>query len=121
MIDVERASFLTIFATYENLEVVKQTLPAVVAETRANDARLIVHDSSTEGRDEKWRYLRALNADEDFFLLLSSNLSMAHARNMCLQLGIEQYAPDYVCMLEDDHGYRPGARTSRTTTATSRG
>lgn len=105
---MDKTTFLTIFASYENLEVVKQTLPAVIAETRANDARLIVHDSSVKGRDEKWKYLMELNRDNDFFLLLSDNMSMAHARNMCLNLGQELYAPDYICMLEDDHGYKTG-------------
>ena len=105
---MDKTEFLTIYATFENLDVVKQTLPQVIEETRRNDARLIVHDSSVRDRDEKWNYLQDLNRSEDFFLLLSSNLSMAHARNMCLGLGIEQFAPDYVCMLEDDHGYGEG-------------
>ena len=105
---MEKTKFLTIFASFENLEVVKQTLPTVIAETRENDARLIVHDSSVKSREKKWRYLHELNRDKDFFLLLSDNLSMAHARNMCLELGQELYAPDYICMLEDDHGFKPG-------------
>jgi hypothetical protein len=105
---MDKTCFLTIFASFEQLTVVKQTLPSVIEETRRNDARLIVHDSSVNNRLEKWEYLRELNRNEDFFLLLSSNLSMAHVRNMCLQLGQELYAPDFICMLEDDHGYKPG-------------
>jgi len=105
---MDKSKFLTIFATFENLEVVKQTLPSVIAETRENDARLIVHDSSVKSRDEKWAYLTELNQEKDFFLILSDNLSMAHARNMCSHLGQELYAPDYICMLEDDHGFKPG-------------
>lgn len=105
---MDRCEFLTIYASFENLPAVRQTLPAVIAETRRNDARLIVHDSSVGGREEKWAYLRELNKNGDFFLILSDNMSMAHARNMCLHLGRELYAPGFVCMLEDDHGFLPG-------------
>lgn len=105
---MDKTEFLTIFPTFENLEVVKQTLPSVIAETKKNHARLIVHDSSEKGREEKWQYLQELNRNNDFFLLLSTNLSMAHARNMCLKLGQELYAPEYICMIEDDHGYNEG-------------
>lgn len=105
---MEKTEFLTIFPTFEQLEVVKKTLPSIMEETRINDAKLIVHDSSVKGRREKWDYLLELNKNHDFFLILSNNLSMAHARNMCLQLGQELYAPDYICMLEDDHGFSEG-------------
>ncbi|HPS51754.1 MAG TPA: hypothetical protein PK892_13690 [Bacteroidales bacterium] len=105
---MDKTTYLTIYCTFERLDVVKQTLPGVIEETRRNDARLIVHDSSMTGRKEKWDYLNELNSQGDFFLILSSNISMAHARNMCLQLGQELYAPEYICMLEDDHGYRQG-------------
>lgn len=105
---MDKTEFLTIFGSFENLDVVKQTLPSIIEETRHNDARLIVHDSSVEDRREKWDYLLGLNNDHDFHLILSDNMSMAHARNMCLQLGQELYAPDYICMVEDDHGFRPG-------------
>lgn len=105
---MEKSIFLTIFATYEKLDVVKQTLPTVIEETKRCDAKLIVHDSSIEFREGKWEYLKELNKNNDFFLILSSNLSMAHARNMCLELGKALYAPEYICMLEDDHGFLPG-------------
>ena len=109
---MDKTEFLTIFPTFENLDVVKQTLPSVIEETKRNDAKLIVHDSSEHGREEKWEYLKEVNDDNDFFLLLSTNLSMAHARNMCLQLGQELYAPDYICMIEDDHGFNEGMITA---------
>lgn len=105
---MEKTEFLTIFPTFENLEIVKKTLPSVIAETKKNNAKLIVHDSSIKGKQEKWNYLQKLNENDDFFLLLSDNLSMAHARNMCLSLGQELYAPDYICMTEDDHGFEEG-------------
>ena len=106
---MEKTKFLTIFASFENYEVVRQTLPAVIAETKENDARLIVHDSSVNERDSKWKWLIELSETENFFLILSTNMSMAHARNMCLQFGKEMYSPDYICFLEDDHGFRFGA------------
>lgn len=104
---MQKTEFLTIYPTFEKLEAVKKTLPSVIEETKRNDAKLIVHDSSNQ-RDEKWEYLQELNKNNDFFLLLSDNLSMAHARNMCLALGQEMYAPDYICMIEDDHGFKEG-------------
>ena len=105
---MDKTRFLTIFGTFGKLESVRRVLPSIVEETREKDARLIVHDSSIQGRDEKWSYLQELNENNDFFLILSDNMSMAHARNMCLHLGQELYAPDYICMIEDDHGYKPG-------------
>jgi glycosyltransferase involved in cell wall biosynthesis len=105
---MDKAEFLTIFPTFENLSIVKKTLPSVIEETKRNDAKLIVHDSSVRGREEKWQYLQALNKNNDFFLLLSSNLSMGHARNMCMAVGQELYAPDYICVIDDDHGYQEG-------------
>jgi tetratricopeptide (TPR) repeat protein len=105
---MDKTEFLTLFGTFENLDVVRQTLPGIVEETKRNDARLIVHDSSVHGRREKWDYLLELNKGHDFHLILSDNMSMAHARNMCLSLGQELFAPDFICMVEDDHGYHPG-------------
>jgi len=105
---MDKTEFLTIYPTYENIDVVKQTLPSVIEETIKNNAKLIVHDSSVNNRDEKWEYLKKLNENNDFFLILSTNLSMASARNMCLALGQELYCPDYICMIEDDHGFKPG-------------
>jgi len=105
---MDKTEFLTIFPTFENLDTVRKTLPSVIEETKRNDARLIVHDSSVKSRDVKWDYLRELNRNNDFFLILSDNLSMAHARNMCLRLGQELYAPEYICVIDDDHGFDVG-------------
>lgn len=105
---MEKTEFLTVFRSFERLEVVKQTLPSIIEETKRSDAKLIVHDSSVEDRDEKWKYLKDLNKDNDFFLILSSNMSAAHVCNMCLQLGQELYAPEYICLIEDDHSFLPG-------------
>jgi hypothetical protein len=105
---MDKTTFLTIYKTFERPEVAKLTLAGIIGETRSNDARLIVHDASVTGRDAKWDYLKEVNRQEDFFLLLSSNMSSAHATNMCLQLGQELYAPEYICIIEDDHGFHPG-------------
>src|SRR5258706_1902858 len=106
---MKKVEFLTVFATYDSLSTIRRTLPSVVEETKRAEAALIVHDS-TEGahRQDVWGWLQDLNRDNEFFLILSSNLSMAHARNMCLQLGSELYAPDYICLMEDDHAFLPG-------------
>jgi len=106
---VKKVEFLTIYATYENIEVVKNVLPSIIKETRRSNSALIVHDCSEQGDGEKWSYLRDLNKHSNFFLILSSNMSMAQSRNMALSFGLDNYMPDYVCMLEDDHGFREGA------------
>lgn len=105
----EKTELLTIFPTFENLSIVKKTLPSVIEEVLANNSKLIVHDTSVKGREEKWEYLNELNKNDDFFLILSNNMSMAHSRNMSLQLGQELFAPEYICMMEDDHGYSKNA------------
>jgi hypothetical protein len=109
---MEKTEFLTIYATFERPDIVTQTLPSIIEETKRTGSKLIVHDSSVKKRKEKWDYLQLLNKDNDFFLILSDNLSMAHARNLCLRLGEELYAPDYICMVEDDHGFKPELITS---------
>jgi hypothetical protein len=105
---MRKVEFLTIYPSFEKLDVVRQTLPSVIEETARHNAALIVHDSSVKGRAEKWEYLQSLNKDNRFFLCLTDNLSMGHARNMCLSLGLEMFCPDYVCMIEDDLGFREG-------------
>jgi hypothetical protein len=105
---MDKARFLTIFPTFESIDVVQQTLPTVIDETERAGARLIVHDSSVNDRHKKWEFLRAICTPPHAFLMLTDPISMAHARNACLHLGVELYCPDVICMLEDDHGYRVG-------------
>lgn len=108
----QKRKFLIIYCSYGNLDVVKQTLPTVLNEVkRYRDAALIIHDSTERkhGRKAKWKYLMQLeDREEDIYLMLSTNISMAHSRNMCLALGQELVNPDYVAMMEDDHGFREG-------------
>ena len=81
-----------------------------VKNVETEGAALIVHDSTPvqHGQKEKWEYLQELEREHNFFLILSTNLLMAHARSMCLHVGQELYAPDYIAMMEDDHGYKTG-------------
>lgn len=106
---MDKTETLIIFRSFERLKIVKKTLPAVINETIANHARLMVIDTSEFNRDDKWEYLKSLNQNNEFFLILSSNMSTAHATNMCLQLGQELYAPEYICIIEDDHLMKPGS------------
>lgn len=107
---MDKAEFATVFCTFGDLASVKVTLPTVIAETARAGARLLVHDCSTRevGRDEKWTWLRELSAQHDFFLFLSSPMSMAASRNFAMHFAIQQWLPEYVCLMEDDHGFREG-------------
>ena len=111
---MNKAEILTIFPTFEDLKTAVKTLPTVIEETlRTPDAKLIIHDTSVKERDIKWGWLQQLvstsECKDKVTLILSDNMSMAHSRNMCLQLGYELYAPNYILMLEDDHGLKRGA------------
>jgi hypothetical protein len=107
---MDKKQILIVIGSYANTDAVRETLPTILSEIAENDAALIVHDSTEKrhGQKEKWGYLREMEEKHDFFLILSSNMSMAHARNMCLQLGQQLYLPDYIAVMEDDHGFRPG-------------
>jgi hypothetical protein len=103
------AELTVIFPTFEDVETVLQTLPSVVQECRRSGAALIVHDASVKNRGEMWSRLQAICDGEREFLLLTSPISMAAARNLCLETALTLFTPSYICMLEDDHGLRPGA------------
>lgn len=105
---IEKTRFLTIFASFNDLDTIRKTLPSVIEETKRNDAKLIVHDASEQDREAIWGWLLEMNRNDDFFLILTNNMSMGDARNMCLRTGIDLFGPEFVCMLEDDHGYHPG-------------
>lgn len=107
---MDKAEFATVFCTFGAIDSVRVTLPTVIAETARTGARLLVHDCSTPeaGRDEKWTWLRELSAQHDFFLFLSSPMSMAASRNFAMRFAIQQWLPEYLCLMEDDHGYREG-------------
>lgn len=107
---MDKTEFATVFCTFGDLESVQTTLPTVIAETRRAGARLLVHDCSTPeaGRDEKWAWLQKLSGGHEFFLFLSSPMSMAAARNFAMRFAIQQWLPDYICLMEDDHGFREG-------------
>ena len=107
---MKKVEFVTIFTTYGKLDVVRQTLASVVSETLREDAAVIIMDT-TEGpeQEKKWGYLKHNYGDSDrVFLMLSSNTSLAIARNTCLYLAQTMYMPDYICMVDDDHGFKQG-------------
>jgi hypothetical protein len=110
-----RSEFLVIFPTYGAIDTVRRTLPSVVRECAESGAALMIHDSTEQkdGRDEKWALIREISGDDRRsssrrFVTLSDNLSVAHARNSCLRLGQELFCPEFICVLEDDHGLKPG-------------
>jgi len=108
---MKKVEFVTIFTTYGKLDVVKQTLPSVVEETkREPKAALIVMDTTEDPeRETKWRWLQDNYGDtDDVFLMFTSNTSLAIARNTCLHLAQEMYMPEFICMIDDDHGYQTG-------------
>lgn len=105
---MDTAGFLTIYATFEAPDLVREVLPSVVEETVRAGARLIVHDCSVRHRAQVDALLADLGAPPEVFVVRTDRLSMAHARNLCLGLGIDLFAPEFIAMLEDDHGYRPG-------------
>ncbi len=105
-----KKEFLTVFSTYGSLEIVKKTLPSVIKDTKNNDAALIVYDTTDNPKQQgdKWKYLKELNKNNDFFLVLSTNLSVGSAKNIGMKIGQEIYMPDYICVLDDDHGFKDG-------------
>lgn len=106
---MQQADFVTIYTSFNDLNVVQKILPGIIAECRRTDTALIVHDCSNKHTEETWAWYRAQSEEHGFFYLFSKRMQFAMTRNMCLRLAIEMYTPQYICMLEDDHGYRTGA------------
>jgi hypothetical protein len=104
---MDKTNFLVLYPTFKRVLVVKRVLPSVIDEVKTNDARLVVVDNSVMDADKR-NYLLELRQQENFFLVLSDNTSYAHARNLGLRLGQELYAPNIICILDDDHGLKPG-------------
>lgn len=105
---LRKSELLVIFPSYNDLPTIQRTLPSVAEDCRAAGAQLLVHDCSTDNTEETWSWLRQGEQNGDWFLILTSRMSMGDARNMCLEVGASLFVPDYVCFLEDDHGWRPG-------------
>lgn len=106
---MQHADFATIYTSFNDLSMVQKVLPRVVAECQRTDTALIVHDCSTKNTEATWAWYREQSEKHGFFYLFSHRMQFAMARNMCLRLAVEMYEPQYICMLEDDHGYQPGA------------
>lgn len=107
--DMKTADFVTIYTSYNDIDVVSRILPSVLLEAERTNTAVIVHDCSDVNIENTWEWYRKQGEARDFFYVMSRQMPFAISRNMCLSLAIEMYAPQYVCMLEDDHGYRPGA------------
>jgi hypothetical protein len=108
-----KTEFGIVFCSFGNLPTVQATLPTIIRECKQSGAGLVVHDCtaegrSAEGRAAQWAWLQQQADEHGFFLMLSSPMSMAQARNLSLQLCIDQFLPSYICLMEVDHGVRPG-------------
>jgi hypothetical protein len=103
------ADFVTIYTSFNDFDAVRSIFPLVLAEAKRSDSALIVHDCSTNQTDEIWSWYRDMSERHKFVHLFSNRIPFAIARNMCLSLALEMFAPQYICMLEDDHGYAEGA------------
>lgn len=103
------ADLVTIYTSRNDLDIVRRVLPGILAEAERTGTAVIVHDSSTKDTATTWEWYRALSETHKFFYIFTGQIPFAMARNMALSTAIEMYTPQYVCMLEDDHGYRPGA------------
>jgi len=106
---MKAADFVTIYTSFNDIDVVARILPTVLEDAERTETAVIVHDCSTSNVERTWNWYREQAETKNFFYLLSRQMPFAIARNMCLSLAIEMYAPQYICMLEDDHGYEPGA------------
>lgn len=106
---MKNAELAVIFPCYEDVETVEKTLPSVIEECRRTGAALVIHDASVRNRERMWAFLTQACAEDRAYLMLTSAISMGAARNICLQAALTLFAPSYICMLEDDHGLRPGA------------
>lgn len=103
------ADFVTIYTSFNDLKAVQNVFPLVLAETKRAGAALIVHDCSTVETEDTWKYYQEMAAKHGFVHLFSNRIPFAIARNTCLSLALEMFSPQYICMLEDDHGYAEGA------------
>ena len=103
------SGLLVIFPTFEAIDTVKKVFPSVLKEVEKTKSHLIVHDTSIKQKTEKSKYFHDLKKSNNFFLIESDNLSMARSRNLCLRLGVDLFNPEYIMMLEDDHGLEKGA------------
>jgi hypothetical protein len=103
------ADFVTIYTSFNDLDAVKSIFPRVLAESDRTGTALIVHDCSTKDTAETWDWYQEMAAKHRFVHLFSNRIPFAIARNTCRALAFEMFAPQHICMLEDDHGYETGA------------
>ena len=105
---IEPVEFLTIYCCFEDVDAVSRMLPTVLAESKREGAAVVVHDCSVDNRPAMEALLQNLKREYSFFLLQTDPISMGLSRNLAMWLALEVYAPTYICMIEDDHGYGEG-------------
>ncbi|MDE3207789.1 MAG: hypothetical protein KGL58_02975, partial [Pseudomonadota bacterium] len=93
---------------------VSRMLPGVLAESKRTGSAVVVHDSSIKNRPQMQEVILDLKKQYDFFFMQTDPVSMGLARNMAMWVGIELYAPTFICMIEDDHGFHSGLITEMT-------
>lgn len=111
--------FLVIYSTFNKSEIARRVVPTYIeaaihyrrycSEVEEDNIRIIVHDHSLDVRSRQDLMINLRGIDDIrpvLFLLDTDDMSMAHSRNMCLALGSEMFNPDYILMVEDDHGVR---------------
>ena len=108
MTTVEPTSFVTIYCTYEDVDAPRQMLPGIVAESIRTNSAIVMHDSSVENEKEIAAVANENRGNSKFFFMHTDVVSMAVARNLALYVALEKYVPEYICMIEDDHGFREG-------------
>jgi hypothetical protein len=100
--------FLTIYCCFEDVPTVAKVLPTVLLESQRAGAAVIVHDCSKSNRVEMAALMQDLKQKHDFFFVHSDPISMGLSRNLAMWIGMEVFSPSYICMVEDDHGFREG-------------
>lgn len=104
-----KREFGIVFNTMNSLDVVSKTLPSIIEEVSKSDALLIIHDTSN-GEDRKIIHdeIEAMLDPGSSIYISSSNMPASVSRNMGLHILLDMANPEYICFLEDDHGFKSG-------------
>ena len=105
---IEPVEFLTIYCCFEDVATVSRMLPTVLGESQRAGAAVVVHDCSVNNRSAMDALIQDLKREHTFFFVHTDTIPMGLARNMAMWIALEIYAPTYICMIEDDHGYSSG-------------
>ncbi len=102
---IEPVEFLTIYCCFEDVDTVSRMLPTVLDESKRTGAAVVVHDCSVTNRPAMEALIQDMKREHTFFFVRTDPIPMGLARNLALWIALEIYAPAYICMIEDDHGY----------------